>query len=163
MQEYEFTPNSHPVRVADGEHTSLEITAVRTAYSCLGRVSSINGQAENGAQVEAVGVYKVADGDAEGCAQSQESGTVEGGVYRVFNLKPGCEYVVGLRQGKSTGRIVPESYGLVVGEEDVVGRDFVLLESSDKVDLSLGLGLKALDSPMFNSMYYYVKVRREIR
>jgi len=160
MQEYEFTPNSHPVRVADGEQTSLQVGAVRTAYSCVGKVSSINGQAENGAQVEAVGVYRAADGDAEGCAQSQESGTVENGVYRVFNLKPRCEYVLRVGQAKGQVRIVPESYGFVVGETDVVDRDFVVLDSGDKVDFSLGVSFKALDSPMFASMHYFVKVRR---
>ncbi len=160
MQEYEFSPNSHPVRVADGEQTSLQVNAVRTAYSCVGKVSSINGQAENGAQVKAVGVYRAADGDAEGCAQSQESGTVENGVYRVFNLKPRCEYVVRVGQAKGHARIVPESYGFVVSETDVVGRDFVVLDSGDKVDLSVGVSFKALDSPMFASMHYFVKVRR---
>ena len=54
MQEYEFTPNSHPIRISDGDHTSIKISAERIAYSCLGKVTSINGQAENGMSIKLI-------------------------------------------------------------------------------------------------------------
>ena len=36
MQEYEFAPNSHTVKITDGLHVKLDIDAKRIAYSCLG-------------------------------------------------------------------------------------------------------------------------------
>lgn len=163
MQEYEFAPNSHPVRISDGQHTDLEIAATRTAYSCLGRVESVNGMPENGVQIEATGIYNTKNADANGCAQSQESATVENGLYRIFNLKPLCEYTLNLKpnvQEKSVlPKIVPNSYTFVLKDEDVVEQNFVVLDPIDKVDFSLGVNFKTLDSPVYNSLFYYVKVK----
>lgn len=162
MQEYEFQPNSHPIRISDGDHTSIKINAERTAYSCIGKVTSINGQSENGIVIEAVGIYNTANADANNCAQSQESDTVEDGFYRIYNLKPMCEYTLSLKNlGKEfKSRVIPESYGFTVGESNVADKDFVLVDPIEKIDVTVSVSLnKGLKNPLTNAMNYYVKVK----
>jgi len=163
MQEYEFTPNSHPVRIADGDHTALQINAERTAYSCLGKVTSINGQAENNIEIAATGIYNTANADANMCAQSQESATVENGLYRIYNLKPKCEYTLRLKnigtEKSQTSPIIPDNYGFVVQNANVYERNFVLLDQINTVDVSLGISFKAHGNQMNNMLNYYVKVK----
>ena len=163
MQEYEFTPNSHQIQISDGDHTAIKISAARVAYSCLGKVSSVNGQAENGIEIEASGVYGASDSDANECAQSQESAMVENGLYHIYNLRPKCQYTLQLKnidslKGKNS-RVVPAHHSFVVGEADVVDRNFILLDSNEKMDVSLGVTLKAHASPFGSFLNYYVKVR----
>ena len=160
MQEYEFHPNSHPIQITDGFEMDLEIEAVRIAYSCLGRVSSINGQAEANIQIDAVGVSSVEQSEAsnEMCLSSQESAVVENGFYHIFNLKPACEYKLKLKNlNKRTEqlRIVPDEHRFVVDDADVLKKDFILLEQIDKLDLTVGVSFK-LDGPLANN---YVKVK----
>lgn len=163
MQEYEFTPNSHPIRISDGDHTSIKITAERIAYSCLGKVTSINGQAENNIQIEAVGLYNTANSDADSCAQSQESATIEHGIYHIYNLKPKCEYTLKLKNNKiekSIGsRVIPESYDFIVGESDVTDKNFILLDSDKKCDVSLAVSFKAFNRQVASPINHYVKVK----
>lgn len=164
MQEYEFEPNSHPVRISDGADVSIKINAERTAYSCLGKVTSINGQPENTVQIEAIGVYNAANSDVDSCAQSQESASVENGLYRIYNLKPKCEYTLKLKNIGNTemsqnSRVIPETYSFLVGESDVVKQDFVLLDPVVKVDVSLAIGFKPENNPATQLLNHYVKVK----
>ena len=99
MQEYEFTPNSHPIQITDGVHMNLLVEAKRMAFSCFGKVTSVNGQPESDAQVEAVGKsaigpYEDNEQQHEACRSSVETANVEPGLgtFRIFNLKPNCEY-----------------------------------------------------------------------
>lgn len=161
MQEYEFTPNSHQIKISDGDQISIKITAERVAYSCLGKLTSINGKAENGVEVEAAGIYDTSNSDAHLCAQSQESALVENGVYHIYNLKPKCQYTLQLKNvdSASNARVVPTHYSFTVGEADVADKNFILLDSSEKVDVSLGVSLKTMASTAASVMNYYVKVR----
>ena len=171
MQEYEFTPNSHPVQITDGYHMNLVIEASRIAYSCFGRVTSINGQTERGVVIEAVGVASQSNAELENeaCKSSQESSKLdeELGTYRIFNLKPKCAYELRVKQQQVKDeaakllKLVPESYAIQVENADVTNKNFVVLEKMDKLDLSIAVSYKPADSPAINykSVNNFVRLR----
>lgn len=154
MQEYEFKPNSHPVQISDGFHMNLVVEADRVAYSCFGKVTSINGQAEKDIQVEAVGVRSQSDSDAdlENCKSSRESSEVERGLgtYRIRNLRPNCEYELSVKSLKNEDskrifKIVPKSFTLQINNSDIIDKNFVVIDQLDKVDVSLAVTYKCSD------------------
>ncbi|XP_006109370.1 nodal modulator 1-like [Myotis lucifugus] len=55
MKEFRFEPSSQMIEVQEGQNLKITITGYRTAYSCYGTVSSLNGEPEQGVAVEAVG------------------------------------------------------------------------------------------------------------
>uniref|UniRef100_A0A8U7PAH0 Uncharacterized protein n=1 Tax=Corvus moneduloides TaxID=1196302 RepID=A0A8U7PAH0_CORMO len=55
MKEFRFEPSSQMIEVQEGQNLKIQITGYRTAYSCYGTVSSLNGEPEQGVSVEAVG------------------------------------------------------------------------------------------------------------
>uniref|UniRef100_A0A8B9G2P1 NOMO2 protein n=1 Tax=Amazona collaria TaxID=241587 RepID=A0A8B9G2P1_9PSIT len=55
MKEFRFEPSSQMIEVQEGQNLKIRITGYRTAYSCYGTVSSLNGEPEQGISVEAVG------------------------------------------------------------------------------------------------------------
>uniref|UniRef100_A0A8C0I7N3 Prealbumin-like fold domain-containing protein n=1 Tax=Bubo bubo TaxID=30461 RepID=A0A8C0I7N3_BUBBB len=55
MKEFRFEPSSQMIEVQEGQNLKIRITGYRTAYSCYGTVSSLNGEPEQGVSVEAVG------------------------------------------------------------------------------------------------------------
>lgn len=55
MKEFRFEPSSQMIEVQEGQNLRITITGFRTAYSCYGTVSSLNGEPEQGVAVEAVG------------------------------------------------------------------------------------------------------------
>lgn len=163
-QEYEFSPNSHPIKITDGEQMVQKIEAKRIAYSCLGKVTSINGLAENGIQIEASGIYNTKNNDVDSCAQSQESAVVENGHYHIFNLKPKCEYTLKLKSFSNekpfSSRVIPETYSFTVAQTDIAEQNFILLDSIENVDVSLGISFKPFNIKAAASVLnYYVKVK----
>lgn len=158
MQEYEFKPNSHPIQISDGYHMNLIVEADRVAYSCFGKVTSINGQAESDVLVEAVGLRSQLDSDTEHdvCKTSRENSPVEPGfgTYRIRNLKPNCEYELIVKPVKSEEvsqankrafRIVPKNILLKLNNSDVSDKNFVIIDQIEKVDVSLGITYKSSD------------------
>jgi hypothetical protein len=149
MQEYEFEPNSHPIQITDGYHMNLQVEAKRMAYSCFGKVTSINGQPESDIEVTATG--KTSDEQNEQCESSVESARVEPGnfgAYRIFNLKSKCEYelsVKSLDSGPTIGtssKILPQTYRVRVDDADVTDKNFILLDRSDRLDLSMAVSYR---------------------
>uniref|UniRef100_A0A803TKA5 Prealbumin-like fold domain-containing protein n=1 Tax=Anolis carolinensis TaxID=28377 RepID=A0A803TKA5_ANOCA len=55
MKEFRFEPSSQMIEVQEGQNLKIDVTGYRTAYSCYGTVSSLNGEPEQGVSVEAVG------------------------------------------------------------------------------------------------------------
>uniref|UniRef100_A0A8C0LK55 Nodal modulator 1-like n=1 Tax=Canis lupus dingo TaxID=286419 RepID=A0A8C0LK55_CANLU len=55
MKEFRFEPSSQMIEVQEGQSLKITVTGYRTAYSCYGTVSSLNGEPEQGVAVEAVG------------------------------------------------------------------------------------------------------------
>ena len=141
MQEYSFEPNSHPIQISDGHHLSLAVEAKRVAFSCLGKVGSINGQAQKGLEIKAVAV---SDND-ENCSGSEEHAQVDDllGSFRLFNLKPGCEYEVSVVEKNEPLIIVPASHRILVNDAEINDVNFVVLDKVSTVDVSLAVSFKS--------------------
>ena len=158
MQEYDFTPNSHPIKITDGHHMNLMVEANRVAYSCFGLVTSVNGQAETSSDilVEAFGVRSSASdlADNEACKTSRENSQLdEFGAYRIRNLKPHCIYeLTAIRsRGNSENttatagsqlRIVPGAMQVAISEADVLNQNFIILTKFDRVDVSVAVSYR---------------------
>lgn len=82
------------IDVGEGSTVELKVKGKRVAFSCFGRISSLNGEPEKGTVIEAVGL--------ESCEASQEE-TVsdQDGHYRLRGLQPGCMYRVRVKIGES--------------------------------------------------------------
>lgn len=168
MQEYEFVPNSHPIQISDGFHMNLVVEANRVAYSCFGKVSSVNGQVENGITVQAIGLKSSTDNEAdnEACKSIQENSQIENvdlGNYRIYNLKPNCEYMLSLKQQQENNffKIVPDNYVVYVNNSDLIGKNFVVLHQIEKVDITLAVSFKSALTPIINTkqLTNYVRVK----
>jgi hypothetical protein len=169
MQEYEFIPNSHPIQISDGYYMNLVVEANRIAYSCFGKVSSINGQAESNILVQASGIRSESDSENENelCRSVQESTPVENGLgtFRIYSLRPNCEYMLSLKnsneQSQKSSKIIPEHYRFIVNSSDVTGRNFVILNQVEKVDVTLSVSFRSSISPVIDlkRVNNYVKVK----
>jgi hypothetical protein len=156
MQEYEFKPNSHQIEITDGFQMNLAIEANRIAYSCLGRVTSINGLPEKDLLVEAIGIKSHSGSDVESdlCRGSQENSAIDSitGSYRIPNLKPKCEYKLKVKQlnqndqnsALSYVKVMPESYNVLINESDVLDRSFIILNKLEKMDITVSVDIKPL-------------------
>lgn len=173
MQEYEFKPNSHPVEIRDGVEASLTVWASRVAYSCFGRVATINGRAagESGSAVlvEARGIRSELDTNLEQdlCKSSRENAELDPdglGTYRVRNLKPHCVYELSVKRLRNAAenalRIVPATYTFRVNETDVLEQNFIVLGRLEQVDISIWTSVASGDTdgerPISNQ---FVKVK----
>ncbi|KAH0521499.1 Nodal modulator 1 [Microtus ochrogaster] len=88
MKEFRSEPSSQMIEVQEGQNLRITITGFRTAYSCYGTVSSLNGEPEQGIAVEAVG--------QKDCSiYGEDTVTDEEGKFRLRELLPGCMYHVG--------------------------------------------------------------------
>ena len=137
---------------------NLAIEAKRIAFSCFGRVTSINGQAESDIEVEAIGkesTEKGSDELNEACRTSRESSKVELGLgtYRIFNLKPKCEYelrvkhletsqVTASRLKAESLKLLPQTYSLKVENADIIDKNFIVLDQVDRLDLSIAISYR---------------------
>jgi hypothetical protein len=139
---------------------NLVVEADRIAYSCFGKVTSINGQAETSADilVEASGVRYAQPGGSlvenEVCKTSRENSQLdEFGAYRIRNLKPRCVYELSaVRKSQSASdntesssnqlKIVPSAMQVTVGEADVLNQNFVILTKFERVDLSVAVSYR---------------------
>lgn len=148
MQEYEFKPNSHPITISDGLDASLVVEANRVAYSCFGRVTSINGRSESerAVLVEARGLKSELDVNLEHdlCKSSRENAELDAdgfGTYRIRNLKPNCVYELSVKRfkkqdaatnernsGDETLKIVPLNYVFTVSGLILNSISFELLQ-----------------------------------
>lgn len=167
MQEYEFKPNSHPIEIKDGVEASLTVEATRIAYSCFGRVTSINGRSESDGSVlvEAQGVRSELDVNLENdlCKSSRENAELDPdglGTYRIRNLKPNCVYEVNVKRLRDDGsglKIAPLNYVFRVNHSDVLDRNFIVLTRNEQVDVSLWATLSGgVDEKPVNQ---YVRVK----
>uniref|UniRef100_A0A8C8RUX9 Nodal modulator 1 n=1 Tax=Pelusios castaneus TaxID=367368 RepID=A0A8C8RUX9_9SAUR len=90
MKEFRFEPSSQMIEVQEGQNLKITIMGHRTAYSCYGTVSSLNGEPEQGVSVEAVG-------QKECSIYGEDTVTDEEGKFRLRGLLPGCVYHVQLK------------------------------------------------------------------
>uniref|UniRef100_A0A8D0GN98 Prealbumin-like fold domain-containing protein n=1 Tax=Sphenodon punctatus TaxID=8508 RepID=A0A8D0GN98_SPHPU len=120
MKEFRFEPSSQMIEVQEGQNLKITITGYRTAYSCYGTVSSLNGEPEQGVSVEAVGQKEC------------------GGKFRLRGLLPGCVYHIQL---KSEGndhieRALPQHRAIEVGNRDIEEVTILAFRQINQFDLS---------------------------
>ncbi|KAK0146111.1 Nodal modulator 1 [Merluccius polli] len=131
MKEFRFEPASQMISVEEGQNLSIDITGIKTAYSCYGAVQSLSGDAERDVAVEAVG-----QGDCS--LYSEDTVTDEEGRFRLRGLLPACRYVIQLRaEGNDhIERALPQHRSLQVGNSDIEGVNIIAFRQINQFDLS---------------------------
>ncbi|XP_036042934.1 nodal modulator 1 isoform X2 [Onychomys torridus] len=166
MKEFRFEPSSQMIEVQEGQNLRITITGFRTAYSCYGTVSSLNGDPEQGVAVEAVG--------QKDCSiYGEDTVTDEDGRFRLRGLLPGCMYHVQLKaEGNDhIERALPHHRVIEVGNNDVDDVNIIVFRQINQFDLSgnvitsseylstLWSYVVLLDSTLPRSQYDYVLPR----
>ncbi|XP_029647558.1 nodal modulator 1 [Octopus sinensis] len=131
MKEYRFEPASQMISVEEGTRINVNIKGFREAYSCYGRVSSLNGEPEPGVLVEAVSV--------SGSVQYQEeSKTEQDGTYRIRGLSPNVTYKIQLKKVENNHleRSAPKSSLHTVENEDLVNVNIIAFRRLNQMDIS---------------------------
>ncbi|KAG8432961.1 hypothetical protein GDO86_017286 [Hymenochirus boettgeri] len=131
MKEFRFEPSSQMIEAQEGQNLKITITGYRTAYSCYGAITSLNGEPEQGVSVEAMGQD---DCDIYG----EDTVTDEEGKFRLRGLRPGCIYHVQL---KSEGndhieRALPPYRAIAVGGSDIDDVNIIAFRQINQFDLS---------------------------
>lgn len=108
----------------------ISIKGIRVAYSCYGFVTSLNGEAEQGVIVEAVG-------DKPECNQ-EESKTEPDGSYRIRGLQPKCTYQIRLKSevNPHIEKAAPQYQELVVKDSDFTGINIIAFRRNNQMDVS---------------------------
>lgn len=137
MQEYEFKPSSQVIDVKNGLKLTIGIDAKRVAYSCLGKINTINGLPEGDIIVEAIGYDSFNENANSGnninCKQSQENtkSDPETGSYRIRGLKPNCKYEIRIKHDNEMAnrKLIPQKYDVEVKSNDINDVNFILMEN----------------------------------
>ncbi|KAI9523057.1 Nodal modulator 1 [Dissostichus eleginoides] len=131
MKEFRFEPASQMIAVEEGQNLSIDITGIKTAYSCYGAVQSLSGDAERDVAVEAVG-------QADCSIYSEDTVTDEEGRFRLRGLLPGCKYLIQLRaEGNDhIERALPQYRAVEVGSNDIEGVNIIAFRQINQFDLS---------------------------
>ncbi|KAM8934812.1 BOS complex subunit NOMO3-like [Pelodytes ibericus] len=131
MKEFRFEPSSQMIEAQEGQNLKIAITGYRTAYSCYGAVSSLNGEPEQGVSVEAVG--------QNDCSiYGEDTVTDEEGKFRLRGLRPGCVYHVQLKaEGNDhIERALPTYRAIEVGSSDIDDVNIIAFRQINQFDLS---------------------------
>ncbi|NWI22913.1 NOMO3 protein, partial [Sula dactylatra] len=131
MKEFRFEPSSQMIEVQEGQNLKIRITGYRTAYSCYGTVSSLNGEPEQGVSVEAVG-------QKECSIYGEDTITDEEGKFRLRGLLPDCVYHVQLKaEGNDhIERALPQHRVIEVGNSDIDDVNIIAFRQINQFDLS---------------------------
>ncbi|XP_053328290.1 nodal modulator 1-like [Spea bombifrons] len=131
MKEFRFEPSSQMIEAQEGQNLKITITGYRTAYSCYGTVSSLNGEPEQGIAVEAMG-----QGDCS--LYGEDTVTDEEGRFRLRGLRPGCVYHVQLKaEGNDhIERALPTYRAIEVGSNDIDEINIIAFRQINQFDLT---------------------------
>nr|XP_020828069.1 nodal modulator 2 isoform X4 [Phascolarctos cinereus] len=131
MKEFRFEPSSQMIEVQEGQNLKIAITGYRTAYSCYGTISSLNGEPEQGVTVEAVG-----QGDCS--IYGEDTATDEEGKFRLRGLLPGCVYHIQLKVegNEHIERALPQHRVIEVGNSDIDDVNIIAFRQITQFDLS---------------------------
>lgn len=131
MKEFRFEPSSQMIEVQEGQNLRITITGYRTAYSCYGTVSSLNGEPEQGVAVEAVG-------QSDCSIYGEDTVTDEEGRFRLRGLLPGCVYHVQLKAegNEHIERALPHHRVISVGNNDIDDVNIIVFRQINQFDLS---------------------------
>ncbi|XP_038675302.1 nodal modulator 1 [Scyliorhinus canicula] len=131
MKEFRFEPASQMIEIQEGQTLKIKITGYRTAYSCYGQVSSLNGEPEQGVSVEAVG--------QEDCSiYGEDTVTDEDGKFRLRGLLPSCVYHIQLKADGNDHieRALPQFRAVQVDSSDIDGVNILAFRQINQFDLS---------------------------
>ncbi|XP_064415226.1 BOS complex subunit NOMO3 isoform X2 [Latimeria chalumnae] len=131
MKEFRFEPSSQMIEVEEGQTLQIPIAGYRTAYSCYGTVSSLNGEPEQGVAMEAIG-------QKECSIYGEDTVTDEEGKFRLRGLLPNCVYHIQLKaEGNDhIERALPHFRAVEVGNSDIDGVNFIAFRQINQFDLS---------------------------
>lgn len=131
MKEFRFEPSSQMIEVEEGQNLKLTITGYRTAYSCYGTVSSLNGEPEQGISVEAVGQMDCS-------IYGEDTITDEEGKFRLRGLLPGCVYHIQLKaEGNDhIERALPPYRPIEIANTDIDDVNIIAFRQINQFDLS---------------------------
>uniref|UniRef100_A0A1A8V1N5 Nodal modulator n=1 Tax=Nothobranchius furzeri TaxID=105023 RepID=A0A1A8V1N5_NOTFU len=149
MKEFRFEPASQMITVEEGQNLNIDITGVKTAYSCYGTVQSLSGDAERDVAVEAVG-----QGDCS--LYSEDTVTDEEGRFRLRGLLPGCKYLIQLRaEGNDhIERALPQHRAIEVSSSDIEGVNIIACRQINHFDLSGNIITSAEHLPTLSVKLY---------
>uniref|UniRef100_A0A2K5IC57 Uncharacterized protein n=1 Tax=Colobus angolensis palliatus TaxID=336983 RepID=A0A2K5IC57_COLAP len=136
MKEFRFEPSSQMIEVQEGQNLKITITGYRTAYSCYGTVSSLNGEPEQGVAVEAVGQNDCSIYGED--TVTDEEGKLGTCFLKGFYLQPGCVYHVQLKaEGNDhIERALPHHRVIEVGNNDIDDVNIIVFRQINQFDLS---------------------------
>lgn len=132
MKEYRFSPPSKMLTIGEGANVELAVTGERVAFSCLGWVNSVTGEAEPGVSLEALGEGQCQGHQEEALSDSQ-------GAFRLRGLLPNCTYQL---QRKATGptthveRAEPPSRQLHVTNSDLTDVRVIVFRHFNQLDVT---------------------------
>lgn len=131
----------------------------RVAYSALGTITSLNGEAFNNILIEAI-----AD-DSCPTQHQEEANSEYNGQYRIRGLQPGCVYQVRVKHDANVDRSIPSDKSVTIGNSDVNNINFIAISPLGIVDvtarimassnehyktLKIALYKKDSDNPIYN-------------
>ncbi|GFR78590.1 nodal modulator 1 [Elysia marginata] len=132
MKEYKFEPASQMINVQEGTTEKISIKGSRVAFSCFGRVTSLNGEPEPGVIIEALG-------QKDCSAYQEESKTEADGTYRIRGLQPSCLYDIHTKTGEVNTHIertAPTSRQVQVESSDLHEINIIAFRRMNQMDIS---------------------------
>uniref|UniRef100_A0A2K6QMT1 Nodal modulator 1 n=1 Tax=Rhinopithecus roxellana TaxID=61622 RepID=A0A2K6QMT1_RHIRO len=129
MKEFRFEPSSQMIEVQEGQNLKITITGYRTAYSCYGTVSSLNGEPEQGVAVEAVG--------QNDCSiYGEDTVTDEEGKLGTCFLKGCFLHPLKAEGNDHIERALPHHRVIEVGNNDIDDVNIIVFRQINQFDLS---------------------------
>lgn len=134
LKEYSFSPAALAIELESGDSKEALFLAKRIAYSVLGTATLISGQPKEGIIVEA---------RSESKGFYEEAITDGAGNFRLRGLLPDTTYRIKLATKEESGlgsstieRSSPDHLTVKVGNEDIIGVEFVVFEVPEMTILS---------------------------
>jgi hypothetical protein len=132
LKEYEFNPTFTSLTLKEGEVKNAEFISKRNAFSCFGKVLSLNGQPLKHIPIEAIGIdnsYEETLSDIKGS-------------YRLRGLIPDVEYQIRIRPSSKThsgyiSRSEPSQYQIKMTQEDIYDIQFITFQQTHQHDLKV--------------------------
>ncbi|RDD39674.1 Nodal modulator 3 [Trichoplax sp. H2] len=132
LKEYSFEPAMQLISVDEGMTVNVEVKGYRVAYSCYGKLSSLNGEPEVDVVVRAIGINN--------CENSREEATTTiNGTFRIRGLKPNCSYSLQVAEENSDiiSRSIPDKRVIEkVEDQDITDVNIITIRSSGQMEIS---------------------------
>jgi hypothetical protein len=129
LREYQFNPPSKAVVLDQGKNVEVEFIGKRTAFSCSGKVTSLNGTPLGGVRVKVVSSNE----EGSGCSiHSDTMTTDEDGSYKFRALQPKCGYQISV-EDPAVEMSYPSDKSIELHEDDVLVENFLIVFKPDMI------------------------------